>query len=228
MIAACAAAPRVLAQSDVNWGGPVLDTHLHLRAQRGRVLHAHARLRRDARRPVDPRAGRGAGEGGNGAPARPLRAIGERPIRRAADADKVLRDALKAGAVSIGEMKYPRRARLARDAARLRCRRRDERPGDDAHSGLSRICTAKCRTTRAIRSSTRCCGRIRGRSSSATATCSGRISAPTSRRIAAIPAGQSKPGGLTDKWLCDFPNFYGDMSANSGNNALSRDTGLLA
>ena len=31
MIAACTAAPRVLAQSDANWGGPVLDTHLHLR-----------------------------------------------------------------------------------------------------------------------------------------------------------------------------------------------------
>ena len=32
-----------------------------------------------------------------------------------------------------------------------------------------------------------------------------------------------KPGGLTDRWLSDFPNFYADMSANSGNNALSRD-----
>jgi hypothetical protein len=27
---------------------------------------------------------------------------------------------------------------------------------------------------------------------------------------------------LTDKWLSDFPNLYADMSANSGNNALSR------
>ena len=32
-----------------------------------------------------------------------------------------------------------------------------------------------------------------------------------------------KPGGLTDKFLSDFPNLYADMSANSGNNALSRD-----
>src|SRR5213596_855066 len=32
IVAACAAAPRALAQSDVSWGGPVLDTHLHLRA----------------------------------------------------------------------------------------------------------------------------------------------------------------------------------------------------
>ena len=28
---------------------------------------------------------------------------------------------------------------------------------------------------------------------------------------------------MTDKLLGDYPNLYGDMSANSGNNALSRD-----
>ena len=38
------------------------------------------------------------------------------------------------------------------------------------------------------------------------------------------PAGPIKSGGLTDRWLSDFPNLYADMSANSGNNALSRDT----
>src|SRR6185503_8522130 len=31
-------------------------------------------------------------------------------------------------------------------------------------------------------------------------------------------------GWSTDKWLAEFPNLYADMSANSGNNALSRDT----
>ncbi len=30
-------------------------------------------------------------------------------------------------------------------------------------------------------------------------------------------------GGVTDKLLSDYPNLYGDLSANSGNNALSRD-----
>jgi predicted TIM-barrel fold metal-dependent hydrolase len=29
---------------------------------------------------------------------------------------------------------------------------------------------------------------------------------------------------LTDRWLSDFPNLYADLSANSGNNALSRDS----
>lgn len=40
------------------------------------------------------------------------------------------------------------------------------------------------------------------------------------------PSGPIKPGGLTDKFLSDFPNLYADMSANSGNNGLSRDTGF--
>ena len=43
---------------------------------------------------------------------------------------------------------------------------------------------------------------------------------PTDR---GYPTGPIKPGGLTDRWLSDFPNLYADMSANSGNNALSRD-----
>ena len=39
----------------------------------------------------------------------------------------------------------------------------------------------------------------------------------------AYPAGKIKRGGVTDKLLADFPNLFGDLSANSGNNALSRD-----
>jgi len=39
----------------------------------------------------------------------------------------------------------------------------------------------------------------------------------------AYPSGKIKPGGVTDKLLSDYPNLIGDLSANSGNNALSRD-----
>ncbi len=42
----------------------------------------------------------------------------------------------------------------------------------------------------------------------------------------AYPSGPIKPGGITDKLLSDYPNLYGDLSANSGNNALSRDPGF--
>ncbi|MDA0205899.1 MAG: amidohydrolase family protein [Acidobacteria bacterium] len=45
------------------------------------------------------------------------------------------------------------------------------------------------------------------------------------------PTGKIVPGGLTDKMLGDYANLYADLSANSGQNALSRDpeftTGFL-
>ena len=37
------------------------------------------------------------------------------------------------------------------------------------------------------------------------------------------PKGRVKPGGLTDRLLSDYPNIYGDLSAGSGLNALTRD-----
>jgi predicted TIM-barrel fold metal-dependent hydrolase len=37
------------------------------------------------------------------------------------------------------------------------------------------------------------------------------------------PKGKVTPGGLTDRWLADYPNFYADLSAGSGANALARD-----
>jgi predicted TIM-barrel fold metal-dependent hydrolase len=37
------------------------------------------------------------------------------------------------------------------------------------------------------------------------------------------PKGPVKPGGLLDKLLTDYPNIYGDLSADSGLNAITRD-----
>jgi predicted TIM-barrel fold metal-dependent hydrolase len=37
------------------------------------------------------------------------------------------------------------------------------------------------------------------------------------------PKGPITPGGLTEKYLADYPNMYGDMSAGSGLNAFTRD-----
>ena len=37
------------------------------------------------------------------------------------------------------------------------------------------------------------------------------------------PSGPIVRGGITDRWLSDYPNLFGDLSANSGNNALTRD-----
>jgi len=40
------------------------------------------------------------------------------------------------------------------------------------------------------------------------------------------PKGPVTPGGLTDRYLADYPNMYGDLSAGSGLNALTRDEGF--
>jgi uncharacterized protein len=45
---------------------------------------------------------------------------------------------------------------------------------------------------------------------------------------AAYPSGPIKRGGVTDKLLGDYSNLYGDLAANSGNNALSRDAEFTA
>jgi len=37
------------------------------------------------------------------------------------------------------------------------------------------------------------------------------------------PKGPVTPGGLTDRYLSDYANMYGDLSAGSGLNALTRD-----
>ncbi|HJZ70159.1 MAG TPA: amidohydrolase family protein [Vicinamibacterales bacterium] len=37
------------------------------------------------------------------------------------------------------------------------------------------------------------------------------------------PKGPVTPGGLTDRYLSDYGNIYGDLSAQSGQNALTRD-----
>lgn len=37
------------------------------------------------------------------------------------------------------------------------------------------------------------------------------------------PKGPVRPGGLIDRLLADYPNIFGDLSANSGLNAITRD-----
>jgi predicted TIM-barrel fold metal-dependent hydrolase len=53
------------------------------------------------------------------------------------------------------------------------------------------------------------------------------ISADVDDRVA-YPTGPIKPGGLSDRMLSDYPNIYGDLSANSGRNAMTRDPEFAA
>jgi hypothetical protein len=40
------------------------------------------------------------------------------------------------------------------------------------------------------------------------------------------PKGPVTPGGYTDRYLADYANMFGDLSAGSGLNALTRDEGF--
>jgi predicted TIM-barrel fold metal-dependent hydrolase len=45
---------------------------------------------------------------------------------------------------------------------------------------------------------------------------------------AAYPSGPITRGGVTDRLLGDYANLFGDLAANSGNNAMSRDAQFTA
>src|SRR5262245_15362610 len=99
------ASTRLHAQADTPWGGPVLDTHLHLRADADACFThmqgcgvTHAVLLTGA---ADQERAKAEMERRPGHFVRSVRIDPSQP-----DADKVLRDALKKGAVSIGEMKF--------------------------------------------------------------------------------------------------------------------------
>lgn len=214
----------VQAQSAPEWGGQVLDTHLHLRRdpdacfthmQGCGVTHAvlltPATDQDRAKQEMERRPGRFA------------RSVRTDPT--AADAEKILRDALKGGAVSIGEMKFsvaldsPEMRRVYDVAAEMKApvmmhiQTFPHFPGEPSYNTgypqFDKILRAYPRTM------------FIGHGDLFWAHISADV--PTDR---GYPPGPIKKGGLTDKWLSDFANLYADMSANSGNNALSRDTGF--
>ncbi len=139
------------------------------------------------------------------------------------DAAKVLKNAISGGAVSIGELKY----HLALDSSEMR-RVYDvsaemqvpvllhiqnfphfpgELPYNTGYTQFDKVVRAYPKTN------------FIGHADLFWAHISADV--PTDR---GYPSGPIKPGGLTDKWLSEFPNLYADISAYSGNNALSRDT----
>src|SRR5215471_9599837 len=98
-------APLAHAQSVPDWGGPVLDTHLHLRASADACLThmqgcgvTHAVL---LTRAADQERAKAAMEKHAG---HFVRSVSADPS--AAEADKVLRGAIQRGAVSFGELKF--------------------------------------------------------------------------------------------------------------------------
>jgi predicted TIM-barrel fold metal-dependent hydrolase len=222
LLGAASVAPFVHAQSAPDWGCPVLDTHLHLRREAdacfthmqgcgvtNAILLTPATDQDRAKQMMERRPGRFA------------RSVRTDPT--VPDAETVLRDALKRGAVSIGEMKFhlaldsPEMRRVYDVAAEMNVpvmmhiqtfpHFPGEMPYNTGYPQFDKVLRAYPRTL------------FIGHGDLFWAHISALV--PTDR---GYPAGPIKLGGLTDKWLSDFPNLYADLSANSGNNALSRDT----
>jgi predicted TIM-barrel fold metal-dependent hydrolase len=139
------------------------------------------------------------------------------------DVEKVLTQAVKDGAQGFGEMKFhvaadgPELRRAYALAAELRVpilvhfQEVDHFPGEGTWStgfanSFGSILAANPRTT------------FIGHADAFWANVSADY-----RNEAAYPAGRIARGGVTDRWLSDHANLFGDISANSGNNALSRD-----
>jgi uncharacterized protein len=222
MISASVVAGSLDAQPAPSWGGPVLDTHLHLRADADAcfthmqgcgvtkaVLLTRAADQDRAKAEIERRPGVF------------VRSVSADPAQP--EGVKVMRDALKGGAVSMGELKYhlaldsPEMRRVYDLAAELQVpvmmhiqtfpHFNGELPYNTGYTQFDKMLRAYPKTT------------FIGHADLFWAHISADV--PTDR---GYPTGPIKPGGLTDRWLSDFPNLYADMSANSGNNALSRDT----
>jgi predicted TIM-barrel fold metal-dependent hydrolase len=134
-----------------------------------------------------------------------------------AGVDQVFRKAVGSGAVLIGELKYPlalespEMGRVYEIAAELRVpvmMHIENYPAaySKGYERFDKVLQAYRRTT------------FIGHGPQFWAHISADVPAANG-----YPAGPVKPGGLTDRWLTEFPNFYADMSANSGRNALARD-----
>jgi predicted TIM-barrel fold metal-dependent hydrolase len=220
ILPATVAAQHLSAQSE--WGGPVLDTHLHLRADAdacfthiqgcgvtNAVLLTPAGDQARAKAEMEKRPGHF------------VRSVRTDPS--SADSSQILRDALKNGAVSIGELKFhlaldsPEMRRVYEVAADVHVpvmmhiqnfpHFAGELPYNTGYTQFDKMLRAYPRTS------------FIGHGDLFWAHISADV--PADR---GYPSGPIKKGGLSDRWLSDFPNFYADMSANSGNNALSRDT----
>jgi predicted TIM-barrel fold metal-dependent hydrolase len=208
-----------LVAAESPWGGPVIDIHLHPRSgdatetqhlegsgctqavllpSRNTEDHCKEVMRRE--------------------PARFIRFTNADPD--SADAIEHLEAGIKDGAVGFGELKYP----VALDAPEVL--RVYELAGDlgvpvlihfqenGFFTGFERLPALVKRYPKT---------RFIGHANSWWAN----ISSANDNK-SGYPTGRILPGGLTDRLLADYPNVFGDLSANSGRNALARDPEFAA
>ena len=208
------------------WGGRVLDIHLHLRQNiQSNLAHVQGAGVTRAVLLANVAAGDRAKDA--------LVKHPERFVRFASvdvtvpDAGALLTDAVKQGAVGFGEIKSqveaagPEMQRLYAVAADLNVPilihfQEVTQPGSPGryNTGLKHFDAMLKKFPRT---------RFIGHADAFWANVSADYAEDTS-----YPKGPIKPGGVTDRFLGDYPNLFADMSANSGNNFLNRDPEFAA
>ncbi len=225
---AVAAASRLSAQTPAanEWGGPVLDIHLHLRQTAdGNAIHLDGAGVTKAVLLTNVNAEDRAKAVVSAYPGRFVR-FASIDVRQP-DAIDQLRKAVQNGAIGFGEIKSqveaagPEMQRVYALAAELNVPitihfQEVTQPGSQGvfNTGLKKfdaMLKAFPRTT------------FIGHADAFWANVSADYAEDTS-----YPKGPIKPGGVTDKFLGDYANLYADMSANSANNFLTRDPEFAA
>lgn len=222
--AAAALSPTPGFSQKPDWGGPVLDIHLHPHnLEDGEVAHmdgcgvAKAVILARAAQQDQIRARMAK------APGR-MKLFASVDVTRP-DAFDVLKAAVQAGAIGLGELKTngvaadgPEMRRVYGLAAELGVpvliHFQDGPAGQVFNGGVQRfgaVLKAFPKTT------------FIGHANSFWANVSTEAPADV-----AYPKGKVKKGGVTDLLLAEHPNLYGDLSANSGRNMLGRDPDFAA
>ena len=225
--AALAAGSSLAAQSEVSqWGGRVLDIHLHLRQNaESNLSHIDGSGVARAVLLANVAAGGRAKDALAKYPARFVRFASVDVT--APDAIVLLTQAVKDGALGFGEIKSqveaagPEMQRLYAAAADLNVPvmihfQEVSQPGSPGkyNTGLKTFDAMLKKFPRT---------RFIGHADAFWANVSADYAEDTS-----YPKGPIKPGGVTDRFLGDYPNLFADMSANSGNNFLNRDPEFAA
>lgn len=225
---ALAAGSRLAAQNVAasEWGGPVLDIHLHLRpTSDGNFKHLQGSGVTKAVLLTNVSAQSHAKDVAAAYPGRFVRFASVNVTQP--DAIAQLREAVQGGAIGLGELKSqveaagPEMQRVYALAAELGVPvtihfQEVNQPGSPGtyNTGLKTfdaMLKAFPKTT------------FIGHADAFWANVSGDYAADT-----AYPTGRITPGGVTDRFLSDYPNLLADMSANSCNNFLNRDPDFAA
>jgi uncharacterized protein len=225
---AIAAVSRLGAQSPAapEWGGPVLDIHLHLRPNSdGNFNHIQGSGVAKAVLLTSVNAEDHAKEVAAAYPGRFVRFAGIDVTQP--DAVVRLREAIRGGAIGLGEIKShveaagPEMQRLYVLAAELNVPitihfQEVNQPGSAGtyNTGLKKFDAMLKAFPKT---------KFIGHADAFWANVSADYAEDT-----AYPAGRIKPGGVTDRFLSEYGNLYADMSANSCNNFLNRDPEFAA